>query len=569
MDEFRTWPKETLLEMLQVQGVSGVSAAMSKDELLATLMSLLPADSDQPEGDASADAVGGDTAGGDTAGTEATGDRVSAIDEDKVTFRVRWRTTTYKVVLPRAATLAELKRQVYEHTGVLVADQVIEGVTAYGAALTDDTSFLELDMVVPVYDVTMSGKPVCESSSAAAAAPPPSSTASNWSSHRMSNSNDDARAFRAVLRSAATAGRGSRVSGPVVRAPSRSAALQARKEAKAFTTAFEAEFGTGHPPFFDGALEEAFHSATALSRFVVVVLHNSDAEFSQQFCEHILCSEYVREVVVMNALVWARNVAGAADERNPHVRKLAAVAETGLSRASLVIDQYPVVACVGAVNGEMALLSARTGYVTVDDMVACVLEAAEAHSRRADDERVAMSKRLKVAAAAEASLTDSERAERDERERLAAERTAMREQQDAAYQASLAADRAKAKAKAEAEAKATEAKLAAERVMLEEARAAEAAATRLASLKDALPTEPEADGADVVTVAVRTSSGRLQRRFTAATLFDTVLDWLEVEGIKNVIGVASTYPRKQYGRGAGSLSEAGFSGSIIFNVCTE
>jgi len=304
----------------------------------------------------------------------------------------------------------------------------------------------------------------------------------------------------------------------------------------AFVEAFEADFGTHHPPFLRCSYREALQQASREHKLLLLYLHSPQHEDTQRFCRDTLCDEVLVDFMRENLIVWGGDVT----RSEAHAVSLA-----------LQHTTFPHLALVLA-GAKPTLLSSFPGHCSPDELLHRLAQAVEDHS---------------------AALT----AARRESEEMQYNRM-LRAQQDAEFEASLAADRAREAAReAQATQAAAELEVTARSAQAEAAAAAAAEAARIESKRAAaerarpmaarrelgstsLPPEP-ASGDGIVQLVVRLPDGkRLQRRFASgATSVEQLFDWVASHSVPLTTDflLVTSHPRRVYVRSQQTLAGAG------------
>eukprot|EP00004_Rigifila_ramosa_P023467 TRINITY_DN6587_c0_g1_i1.p1 TRINITY_DN6587_c0_g1~~TRINITY_DN6587_c0_g1_i1.p1 ORF type:complete len:476 (-),score=118.02 TRINITY_DN6587_c0_g1_i1:14-1324(-) len=304
----------------------------------------------------------------------------------------------------------------------------------------------------------------------------------------------------------------------------------------AFTAAFEDLYGPLHPRFVNCPLPEALQQARREVKYTMVYLHSSAHDNTPAFCGGVLACEPVVELLNESFLVWAGDIEHCDAE--------------GLATLLGVTDS-PFVAVLLNVEGDMAILDVMQGAIQIDEFMGRIYQIRDQY-----DETLQRVRQRTHRAMQEQMLRDDQ--EREYREALA--RDQQREES-----ARIAAQAAEAEALAESERTARETQERLDREAL--------AQQRRSSLLAALPAEPGAKDAGVVTVAVKISDGRrLVRRWSNTATLQAVFEFVEAsaELSQNSFSLISQYPRCVYTpldqRQHLTLSQLGFSGQVMLLV---
>ncbi|KAI8371864.1 thioredoxin-like protein [Blakeslea trispora] len=260
-----------------------------------------------------------------------------------------------------------------------------------------------------------------------------------------------------------------------------------------FKRQFEASYGTTHLDFFEGGYSQALEKAKSELLFLLVILHSSDHEKTEQFCQETLTSpDLIQFVQDQRLLVWAGDVAQS---------------EAHKVSGTLQATTFPfmgLIALQGQMPPKMTVIERIEGSCHPQELISQLTHAIERHG--------AVLHRLQN--------------EREQRER---ERQ-LRVDQDAAYHQSLKADQEKArKQQEEQEAKAREEQ---ERVLALEKREREAQkrSQYIQYLYAQLPPEPSSQQeGPLAKINFRLANGdRVVRQFEAKATVNTLYQFVEV-----------------------------------------
>ncbi|XP_068707194.1 FAS-associated factor 2-like [Montipora foliosa] len=298
-----------------------------------------------------------------------------------------------------------------------------------------------------------------------------------------------------------------------------------------FKAEFEKDYGTTHPTFYQGSYSQALNDAKRELRFLLVYLHSSDHQDTEEFCSSTMTNEGFKEYVNGNMLFWAANVKSTEGYR--------------VSRALREVT-YPFLALICLRDSRMTVAGRMEGLMSVDHYISLL-------ARLIEDNEPAL-----VAARA------------DRHERTQAQQ--LRDEQDEAYLESVRADQEKERKKREEE----------DRKRLEEEtkrKKEEAKRNREQSIaqdrvdrKCRLPDEPDSSNADAIRVLIKLSNGkRLERRFLKSNPLHALYDFVfcDEESPAEFV-LVSNFPRKIYALDSASehqtLEDAGIEANALLFV---
>ncbi|KAL7267872.1 UBX domain-containing protein 10 [Rhizina undulata] len=189
-----------------------------------------------------------------------------------------------------------------------------------------------------------------------------------------------------------------------------------RDTAARFIRAFEEEYGTPVPPFFEGGYAQALDLSKSSLRYLLVVLqsedHDDTATFNKQTLSHASVSEFIKE---KDIILWAGSVQDS---------------EAYQVSTALGCTGFPFLALIAYTPSSATNMSILTRVITMlppNGLIAKLDAAIAAHEPTLETVRV------------QRATTEVDRA--------------IREQQNSAYELSLAADRERTRLRKEAAAR--------------------------------------------------------------------------------------------------------------------
>ncbi|XP_046860093.1 FAS-associated factor 2-like [Xenia sp. Carnegie-2017] len=272
-----------------------------------------------------------------------------------------------------------------------------------------------------------------------------------------------------------------------------------------FKNSFESKYGRVHPTFYEGSYSQVIEDAKKELRFLLVYLHSSEHNDTDQFCRSTLTNEAIRDYVNGNMLFWAVDVSSKEGCR--------------VSRA-LRETTYPFMAVICLRDSRMMVVARLQGMMDVDNFIARLAQVMN------DNEPSIIAAR-------------AERAERSFNQSLRAE-------QDAAYLESLRADEEKDRQKS----------LLAETKRLEEERKKDKQESiqnkimeitrKRAELSSSLPPEPDSNDSNAICIVVRLPNGeRMDRRFLKMDRLQTLYHYVFCnDQCPHDFKLVSNFPRK-------------------------
>lgn len=288
-----------------------------------------------------------------------------------------------------------------------------------------------------------------------------------------------------------------------------------------FVDNYVARYGSPHPDFFVGSLEEAMLSATnkpaSQRQLLAIYLHDDRSVLTNVFCDQLLKCETIRQTLAQNFVLFGWDLT---HESNKHLF-LSALTCVGVTATmhvrALMVSQLPTILVVGRTRSTHEVLSIIHGNVSSDELLTKLVDT--------------------MAMYGEARAVEV----REERERN--ERHAMKMEQDEAYEESLEADRRKEEAK-----RVKEETERAERERAEREARAEAERRERARLvaEGQVPAEPPAGQAGCAKIRVRQPGGvMVERRFEGAAPLRHLLAFVASRGFPvEEYKVITSYPRR-------------------------
>lgn len=288
-----------------------------------------------------------------------------------------------------------------------------------------------------------------------------------------------------------------------------------------FVENYVQRYGSPHPDFFIGSLEEAVLEAcqkpARQRKLLAIYLHDDNSVLTNVFCDQLLKCDSVMQTLQHNFVLFGWDLT---HESNKHMF-LSALSCVGVTATmhvrSLPAAHLPAILVIGKTRSTHEVLSLIHGNVSRDELLNKLIDTMHMYGEQRDVEV------------------------REENERAA--REAVKMEQDEAYQESLEADRRKEEAKRLREqAEATER----QRAATEEREAAEQReAARLAAAAEVLP-EPAAGTAGCTKIRVRQPSGaHFERRFEGTACLQQLMSFVASMGFPlDEFKVISSYPRR-------------------------
>ena len=228
-----------------------------------------------------------------------------------------------------------------------------------------------------------------------------------------------------------------------------------------------------HPVFYQGTYAQALNDAKRELKFLLVYLHKESSTEAANFCRNTLSNPQVIDFINRKMLFWACDVATPEGYRVSH---------------SINARDYPILVIVGLRSNKMIIMGRMEGNCTPEELLRRIQTVT-------NDNEVWLNQ------------VRHERLERDLTQTL-------RQQQDEAYHASLRADQEKERRKQLEleEEKRKQEQIEAE--LLAEIERKENVEKLKMELATKVPSEPDLNAADTISVVFKLPSGkRLERRF--------------------------------------------------------
>lgn len=290
-----------------------------------------------------------------------------------------------------------------------------------------------------------------------------------------------------------------------------------------FCDQFTSRYGSSHPDFFPGSLEDAIKEACMKPakdrRLLAIYLHHDASVLTNVFCTQLLGYESVLQCLSNHFVVWGWDLTHESNKQkflSSVSKALGSVA--AMTIRSIDVDTLPVLIIIMRMRSTTDIYTVVHGNIGVNELLTSLVQAVEVFT---EQQRIDM---------------------KEEEDRAARERVKM--EQDAAYQESLAADRAKEEAKRRQEL--MESKEKERKQILRQEIELIREAYRL-EIESQLPDEPEeGSGEDIAKIRFRLPKGETAvRRFRAQAPLKVLLDYLVVLGYPpDEYKVLSSWPRR-------------------------
>ncbi|XP_001606512.1 FAS-associated factor 2 [Nasonia vitripennis] len=271
-----------------------------------------------------------------------------------------------------------------------------------------------------------------------------------------------------------------------------------------FIHAYNEQYGTNHPVFYQGSYSQALSDAKQELRFLLVYLHKDETQEVDQWCRNTLGDPEVVRYVNTHTLFWACNI------KSGEGYKVAEALKAGT---------YPFLAVIVLKDNRMTIVGRMEGIPSPTELLArlqTIIDNNEINLIQARQER------------AERSATQS-----------------LRQQQDQAYEESLRADQEKDRRREE-ERLAREAEEARER---EQLNAIEMEIQRIKMEKERtvekVPSEPEPTNPDACHLQIKLGERTVKRRFLLSHTIQDVYHWIfsQPDSPAN-FEITTSYPRR-------------------------
>jgi len=297
-----------------------------------------------------------------------------------------------------------------------------------------------------------------------------------------------------------------------------------------FAEEFGNRYGTPHPGFFPGSLNDAISESctkpASERKMLAVYLHHDSSVLTNVFCTQVLCAEAIVAQLSENFISWGWDLTYSTNKQrlldmvNRHFGSVAAATVRNFD-----VERFPLLLLIAKIKGSLEVFQVIHGNVTLDELMSSLLNAQESYQSQVG---------VEVQAERDSNFR---RLEKDE--------------QAYAYNEALLADQNKevAKKEQEEEAKLQEAIEEAKRRSEVEARDKEAKdkASLMEKAEAKVPQEPAADcGKPMANIRFRPPTGDLfTRRFLATDSLSVLLNFLVSKGyLTGEYKVLSSWPRR-------------------------
>eukprot|EP00301_Raphidiophrys_heterophryoidea_P012961 c20290_g1_i1.p1 GENE.c20290_g1_i1~~c20290_g1_i1.p1 ORF type:complete len:470 (+),score=98.14 c20290_g1_i1:36-1412(+) len=309
-----------------------------------------------------------------------------------------------------------------------------------------------------------------------------------------------------------------------------------------FSHAFSRVYsGSPHPVFHTGSYRDAQRAARERFQFLLVFLH-SDQHFNcPRFCTEVLSHPELISFVDSNFVMWCGDVSNS---------------EAFQLHTNLGGCDFPYLAVVGPIGpgGQSIVVHRMEGLMEAGAVVQALQRVIQDHGMSL------LAARLDSEDRVNARLM---REEQDKAYQEALKQEQLREQQE--LEATRMAEQVREEERSRAEEEATRIAREEEDTRLEQLRKHQAKEEK----RRALPIEP-IDGFGVVSIAVRTQGGRLQRKFHLTDKLQVVKDFVETSETTQEdmdrFCLVMTHPRKVLSDLSLTLSDAGIATHTALNL---
>jgi len=320
-----------------------------------------------------------------------------------------------------------------------------------------------------------------------------------------------------------------------------------------FSEEFTNRYGSPHPAFFPGSMDEAIKASCMKPakerKMLAIYLHHDSSVLTNVFCAQVLCSDSVVSFLNENFVTFGWDLTHHSNKTravNMITRHFGSVTSSTVKNVD--VEKFPVIALIYRLRGNTEIFQIFHGNQTLDEVMSRLLSAQETFTSQLATEV------------------------REEEQREA--RDAVKREQDLAYEMSLQADREKeAQKKRELEERLEQERL--DEILKktkeeEEARLEAEKRKQQQKIRSQLPKEPQDEKTEGVPVSQlrfrvpaassptcdqkETASGPssssvkngfLTRRFLASSHLQVVLDFLASEGYPSQeFKVLSSWPRR-------------------------
>ncbi|KAJ8683205.1 hypothetical protein QAD02_018997 [Eretmocerus hayati] len=271
-----------------------------------------------------------------------------------------------------------------------------------------------------------------------------------------------------------------------------------------FIRAYEEQYGTSHPVFYQGSYSQALSDAKQELRFLLVYLHKDESPEVDQWCRDTLGDSTLIRFVNTHTLLWACNI------KSGEGYKVAEALRSGT---------YPFLAVIVLKDNKMTIVGRMEGIPSPSELTSrlqAIIDSNEINLIQARQDR------------AERSLTQS-----------------LRQQQDQAFEESLRADQEKDR-KREEERRAREEEEARER---EQINAYEMEQERIKLQKelavDKVPSEPDSSDPNACHLQIKLGERTIKRRFLLDNTIEDVHHWIFSQPDSPAkFEITTSYPRR-------------------------
>lgn len=288
-----------------------------------------------------------------------------------------------------------------------------------------------------------------------------------------------------------------------------------------FSEQFTNRYGPVHPTFYQGTLDDALREACNKPardrKLLAIYVHHDASVLSNVFCTQLLGFESVMQLLEANFVLWGWDVTYETNRTMLHTSLGNSLGPGAAANVKTIpADRLPAIFIIMKIRSSTEIYNIVYGNVGVNELLSSLIEAVEVFTQH---------QRVEI---------------REEEER--AEREFVKWEQDMAYNESLEADRAKEEAKrAQEEAEIMErTRIENEIQMIKERKEAERR-----EVGARLPVEPPVGTPNITKIRFRSPAGQLERRFTADTPLQTLLDYCVVQGYPPAeYKIISSWPRR-------------------------
>jgi len=294
-----------------------------------------------------------------------------------------------------------------------------------------------------------------------------------------------------------------------------------------FRRDFELQYGTSHPAFAEESYNSLLQKCKNEYKFVVIYLHSDMHDDTKQFCNELLATETVEDLLNDHFLVWANDI------RAPEGHKLSLALEA---------TSFPYMAVLtNNKAGGISKLDSWEGLITPDELLNRLTNILEKYGHILTEARIAnesrdFDRRLRdeqMIAYEESIRRDTERQEKEDRDRQNEEMARIQRERE-------------------------------ERDMEDRQRDRE---RRRSELARTIAPEPSADDRRAVRIAVRLPDGsRLQRRFAPESQLQAVYDFVDSQKELKEYDLVASHPRQVYANRDQTLTQAGLQGQSLLSV---